>query len=693
MLSSVGAMDRGAAAPIGHQQRVEENVGIKGLLAGAGIAALMTAAAARAQEAPAADSPWFAAIQIVPGKGGTPRTVTGTVFDDTNRNGVLDKGEHGVARVSVSNGREVVKTSADGRYTLPVRSDMSVFVVQPSGWRVPTDRRFVPQFSYEHKPAGSPRVLRFGGLPKTGALPAAINFPLAPSVVKDDFNCAVLGDVQVYSGDEIGYARDTIVRELNDRKGAKPACILALGDLVGDDLGLIPRLAEVLGAAAIPQWWVQGNHDYDSDADRDEDASDTWRREYGPATYAFEVGKVLFIALDNVVYPCGERDNREGKRPFCVTYPQKSYTGRFTDDQMAFLANLVKATDPGKLIVVSHHIPLVGFDNAKEWAHQTLNAPELYEILKGRRALDLSGHSHTLENLAEGDSFNGWDQSVGVKTIPFRHVVAGAVAGDWWGGDYDLAGIPMSIQGDGSPRGYVDMQVRGTDYTLDYWASGEPQGKAMWLSVNTPAFRSWAKDLLAWRNTERAKRSTVPPLSAQDLPDAKLLTPADLTGGSWLTANVWLGDTGTRVQVSIDGGPPVDMERTQEARGEDSRNGPDYADPFSLPRQLTVARAAIQSGSGDKETQGFIQGRQTRYGPQPPQAMGSVADHSSHIWRYRLPDTLTPGVHTAKVTVTRPQGSPAAESLVFEVRKERPPRTFRFDKWNAFKDGPRVPEK
>ncbi|MBB5711701.1 calcineurin-like phosphoesterase C-terminal domain-containing protein [Sphingomonas xinjiangensis] len=656
------------------------------------LGALVLAWSALAQERAPVDSPYFASIEVVPGIDPYARTVHGTVFDDANRNGVLDGDEHGLGGVNVSNGREVVKTGADGGYRLPVRSDMSVFVVQPSGWRVPTDRRFIPQFSYEHKPAGSPKPMRFGGMPKTGPVPRAINFPLAPSVVKDDFNCAVLGDVQVYSGDEIGYARDSIVRELKDRTGAAPACIFALGDLVGDDLGLIPRLAEVLGEIKVPQWWVQGNHDYDSDADRDSDASDTWRRLYGPATYAFEVGRVLFIALDNVVYPCGKHDNRNGTRPFCVEYPQKSYNGRFTDDQMAFIANLVKATDPGKLIVLGHHIPLVGFDNAKEWAHQTDNAPELYALLEGRQALDLSGHSHTLENLAPGESYNGWKAAVGVDKLPFRHLIAGAVAGDWWGGDYDVAGIPMSLEGDGSPRGYVDMQVRGLHYTLDYRATGLPRDKAMWLSVNTPDFRRWATTLLAWRAADREKRGPVPPLSVQDLPDEKLLTPADLAGGSWITANVWMGDSATNVQVSIDGAPFIAMTHTQEARGEDSRSGPDYADPFALERQLTVARTAIQSRSGVAENQGFIQGRQTRFPASPPQPQGSVADHSAHLWKLRLPQEIAPGVHSALVTATRPQGEAVRETLIFEVRPDRPARTFRWDKWNAFKDGLRVPD-
>lgn len=647
---------------------------------------------ARAQVPDPIDAPWFAGIDVV--RSGTPAAdmVRGRVFDDANRNGRLDAGERGIAGVKVSNGREVVKTDAAGTYTLPVRSDMSVFVIQPAGWRVPTNRNFVPQFAYTHKPAGSPRKMRFGGLAPTGPLPAAINFPLAPSKVGDDFNCAVLGDVQVYSGDEIGYARDSLVRELADRGGTPPACLFALGDLVGDDLGLIPRLAEVLGALKVPQWWVQGNHDYDSDADHDADSSDTWRRDYGPTTYAFEIGDVLFIGLDNVSYPCGEADNREGTRPFCVEYPQKSYNGRFTDDQMAFLSNLIAATDPARLIVLGHHIPLVGFDNRREWAHQTQNASAVHALLKGRKALDLSGHSHTLENLAPGDSFEGWKQAVGVDRIPFRHVVAGAVAGDWWGGDYDVDGIPMSLQGDGSPRGYIDMRVAGSDYALDYRAIGERPERAMWLSVSTPAFREWAATLLAWRKADRAERSPIPPRSVQDLPDEKLLTPADLAAGSFLTANIWLGDSQTEATVSIDGAPPVPMIRTQEAGGEPSREGPDYADPFALQRQLTVARTAIESGSGIAENQGFVQGRQERRPVAPPQPQGSVADHGSHLWRYRLPVTLTPGLHVATVRTRRPQGTAARESLVFEIRETRPPRAFRFDVWNAYQDGPRVPE-
>lgn len=652
-----------------------------------GASLLGAAAAARAE--PDATTPYFATIDVRRDGHASAKTIAGLVFEDANRNGRLDAGERGVPGVKVSNSREVVLTDDAGRYVLPVRPDMAVFVIQPSGWRVPTDARWVPQFAYQHKPKGSPKTMRYGGLPPTGPLPAAINFPIIPTetgqgFANQTFECAVLGDVQPASNIEVGYVRDSMVRELVNAP-KKPACLLALGDIVSDDLHLIPRTAEVMGAVGVPQWWVQGNHDYDHDADHDIDSSDTWRRLYGPNNYAFEMGRVVFIVLDNVSFPCGEDPREARERPFCKQY-WKTYAGRLLPDQMTFIENVLKATDPTKLVVFAAHIPFVGFDNSESQPHQTANMNELYALVKGRPALALTGHSHTLENLAPGDSMAGWKDTAGVTTIPFRHLVAGAVAGDWWGGDYDIDGTPMSIQGDGSPRGYVDFAVNGTDYTLDYRASGLPRDRAMWLSVSTPAYRDWADKIFAWNDAPEDKRDPVPPLSVQDLPDVKLLTPADLKGQSWITADVWMGDSTTKVMVAVDGAAPVPMTRTQDLKGDTVRSGAAWSDPFALQRQLTMARTAIQSRSGDSEAQGYVQGRQKRLPPMPPQPRGSRADHSPHIWRYDLPESLAEGMHTAVVTVARDQGAASRDTLVFEVRRAPLKRTFDFEHWDRFKN-------
>ncbi|MCB0189049.1 MAG: hypothetical protein KDE31_32490, partial [Caldilineaceae bacterium] len=65
--------------------------------------------------------------------------VTGIVFEDQNENGIYDEGEAGIADVAVSNGVDVVRTAADGSYTLPLIDDTVYFVTKPAAYMVPVD--------------------------------------------------------------------------------------------------------------------------------------------------------------------------------------------------------------------------------------------------------------------------------------------------------------------------------------------------------------------------------------------------------------------------------------------------------------------------------------------------------------------------------------------------------------------------
>ena len=73
-------------------------------------------------------------------------TVKGLVFADTNKNGKKDRTEQGLARVAVSNGREVVLTDEKGRYTLPIGADNIISVIKPSGYQVAVNQDNQPQF-------------------------------------------------------------------------------------------------------------------------------------------------------------------------------------------------------------------------------------------------------------------------------------------------------------------------------------------------------------------------------------------------------------------------------------------------------------------------------------------------------------------------------------------------------------------
>lgn len=198
------------------------------------------------------------------------------------------------------------------------------------------------------------------------------------------------------------------------------------------------------------------------------------------------------------------------------------------------------------------------------------------------------------------------------------------------------------------------------------------------VGVNSPHWRTWFNTLAEWRaknpNSEPGK---TPPLNANDLGDPRLLTPQDLSGGSWITTNFWMGSTDSSVTVSLDGGPAKVAQRTQPATGEGQLIGAEYADPVAATRQFSVGRTAQESTSGNPLAQGYRLYRGSAYGPGPARPGNNVADRMHHLWRFDLPEDLEPGVHHAKVTATDSYGRRFTQTLSFSVAEERAQQEFR----------------
>jgi len=618
---------------------------------------------------------YFAAPGTSPGDGDAS-VIKGSVFDDRDRDGALDEGEPGVEGVLVSNGLDWTATDAEGRYRIAVREDMNLTIVQPRGWRVPTDARRVPQFFYVHKPGGSPEPLRFGGLPDTGPAPARVDFPLAAREENGTFGCAIVGDSQTYANREIGWLRDGVITDLQTRD---VDCMLYVGDVVGDDLDLLDRVLEVGATVGAPQWLVHGNHDFDFDASADADSADTWRRMAGPNYYAFARGDTLFVVLDNVVYPCGPDDGHD----FCGNEASPTYNGRIDEVQMRWLAGLLERTAEERRIVIATHVPLVSFVDADSQKHQTDNAARLHALLDGRPALSLSGHTHTIENHAPGQTFAGWNDATGVEKLPFRHIVVGAASGAWYQGDFDIHGSPMALQRMGAPPGVLLLEFEGAEYRERYLGARRNPRRGMWLGLNTPAFRDWFSVLDEWRHSDEDERHPIPPASINDLPDTGLLTPDELDEGVWLTVNVWDGSAETDVTATLPGGRTLTLERTQQGNGEAPRIGAEWADPFAAERQLSVARFALLSRNDDARAQGLELFTGAGFGPAPPRPQGAIADRNMHLWRVQLPVDMRLGVHRIDVEARDRHGRAYRETLVIEVRDERPAPFFRHEPWQS----------
>jgi hypothetical protein len=610
---------------------------------------------------------------------GRPCELRGAVFEDKNRDGRRQHGEPGVPGVLVSNGAEVVVTDAAGRYTLSIEErpgGTTIFITKPAGYDVPLNAQNIPQFSYHHVPQGSP-PLRFGGLPASGPLPGHINFPVSRGRDFEKFKVVISGDTQPYSNTEVGYVRDTLARDMLAMGTDDIEFVMVEGDIVGDDLGLYPRFKDVMKVTDTPHYFVPGNHDLDFDANDDAFALDTFRREWGPAYYSFDLGQVHFVTLDDLRYPCTTEDNRDGRHAFCDNPGSLTYTGVVDDRQMLWLANDLAAVPEDKLIVLSMHIPLVSYVDQGSSQHQVSNVKEIYELLRGRKALALSGHTHTLEQFRPGELYQGWQTAFNepIGPSPFPQIVTGATCGSWWSGDLDADGIPMAIDRLGAPRGYLVIEFDGASYRDTFKATGKAVDRQMSVSILSRSFTNWYDSLLGWLESDPATRSSITPVGIHDLPDTSIITDDDIAAGVFLVTNVWNGSKDSDVFVRFDNGALVPMVRTQQGDGEAAS---EFLDPYALERQMYVLRFAVRSTSGNPRAQGFelYRGSRNTSDPRPLEA-GLLTTRSPHLWQARIPEGLGQGSHTARVVTVDQHGREFEDVIAFEVLPERPPAFFR----------------
>lgn len=554
----------------------------------------------------AASQPYRGEVEVVPGSDGEADTLTGVVFDDKDKDSTQDPLERGIKDVTVSNGQDVVTTDARGRYELPVRDNMNVFVTQKAGYEVPVDEDNVAQFSYIHLPEGSPD-LEYGGIEPTGDVPEAVNFPMAESAetAKSEQNCIMGGDVQTYDDEEMEYARKGAFTDLSKRSDYASCGALFLGDIVGDDLSLYPGIRGLSSMLNGPARFLPGNHDLNLDAES-EHRFDTFRAQLGPDYYSYDVGDMHIVALNSVQYGAGEK-----------------YQGGLGEEQLEWLREDVAQVPNDKKIVLAAHIPLLNFGDQSATQHQVQEVKEIHEIVSGHEAVAFGGHSHTTEVNRAGDSAEGWAQTMGVEELPFDHITAGAISGDWYSGRVTEKGFPTALQKDGARPGVLTFESRPEGDRERFTVTGESDSEQMSVGLNSPTYRSWFQD-------NRDKLGEAPELETPDEVSAK-----DLDGPTYLTANVFAGSTGSDVTVSVDGGEAKGATRTQSMEGEKKKVGALWSDPAATQEQLVHG--------------------------------GGPAESGMHLWRYELPSDLEPGKHTARVRSTDPHGKVATETYSFTV--------------------------
>ena len=280
---------------------------------------------------------------------------------------------------------------------------------------------------------------------------------------------ALVGDPQVDDSTEMGYARRSVYRELRGRRDLD-MCIF-LGDLVNDNMSLLPESVGVIDSLPYPCFMVPGNHDRDvyrgpkSSAYRQRDLS-TWRKVVGYVDTSFVRGNVRFVLMNNV------RPSDSG---------MTDYVGGFTGRQKHWLDSVLnrgigetRGQKPSRvggtpsLTILATHIP---FSQMKGRDSVLALVPDTSRLLL------VSGHTHFV---SRNDSL--------------RELIVGAACGSWWRGVRDSDGIPYALQSCGAPRGYfvADIHRDGT-YDLSYKCIGRPASEQLsaWAVPSDSTGRSY----------------------------------------------------------------------------------------------------------------------------------------------------------------------------------------------------------
>ena len=278
---------------------------------------------------------------------------------------------------------------------------------------------------------------------------------------------ALVGDPQVDNPVEMGYARRSIYRDLRGRRDLD-LCIF-LGDLVNDNMSLLPESLSVIDSLPFQSFMVPGNHDRDvyrgakssGSMSRPRDLS-TWRKLVGYVDTSFVRGNVRFIMMNNVRHAAAGLTD---------------YVGGFTEKQKHWLDSVLvtdvarggkmssgsvdrsRRPSRGKvtpaLTILATHIP---FSQMKGRDSVLALIPEHTRILY------VSGHTH----------FVSRDDSI-------PEVIAGATCGSWWRGVKDSDGVPYALQSCGAPRGYFVAEIsRDGDYRLRYRCVGMDDEVSVW---------------------------------------------------------------------------------------------------------------------------------------------------------------------------------------------------------------------
>lgn len=382
--------------------------------------------------------------------------IRGTVFEDANRNALLDNGEKPLQGVVVSDGNLIAVTDEEGSYKMRTAPGSIIFVSVP-GTHHARANNFYTRLD-------DPSLTR-----------QAVDFPLvmnADAVADKTFMFVFASDTHATRARN---AKDGIKKAYGMITDLGPAFVVHGGDIIFDgihtpDENVVREQFELYRTHLVPiigppLYHAIGNHDVfgwmavpDAAPVPPLYGKKMYMNYFGPTYYSFNYKHCHFVVLDTIA----RARNEAG---------ENTYHGSIDQAQLEWLRKDLSEVERSRPIIIVTHIPMINAlgslfglqseivltpDGKRTAKHQVRNFQQLLgEVLKGYNfKLALAGHYHTFEEISWKDSNH-----------EALFVVGGSICGEWWKGDRVVG---YSVW----PEGFTIVKVDGDDFDASYVSYG-----------------------------------------------------------------------------------------------------------------------------------------------------------------------------------------------------------------------------
>ena len=269
--------------------------------------------------------------------------------------------------VTVTDGYTFAQSDEQGIFTLDA-DDQALFIslVTPSGYLAPLDGG-IPQFYRAYDPAAKRYDFELQPWPGSG----------------ECYELLAIADPQPKTEEHFRRLRSEVMPALqaatdNGRTRGSNQAAIVLGDIVWDSPELFAGVKAEFAGLGVPVYGVIGNHDHDLNKYTDREATENYRRHFGPTYYAFDMGRTHYIVLDDIVY-----------------HGAKKYEEQIDTMQLRWAAAYAERLPAGSRVCIAMHAPAM-----KSWLGNRVmeSAETLMDAFAGHEIHFISGHTHINSN-------------------------------------------------------------------------------------------------------------------------------------------------------------------------------------------------------------------------------------------------------------------------------------------------------